>query len=600
MCGIGGIWRREGGHARADEAELLRIREAMVSRGPDGAGTWISESRCIGLVHRRLAIIDLSHAAAQPMISADGSAVITFNGEIYNYRELRAELIAQGTVFRSLSDTEVLLHLYARDGLGMFKKLRGMFAFAIWDEKRQGLLLARDHFGIKPLYYSDNGRQVVFASQVKALLRCPGVDLRPDPAAHVSFFLLGYASAPNTFYAGIKALEAGTALWVDAAGSRKTERFFSVGGELSAAEPLVLSREVLQERLRGVLEDSVRAHLVSDVPVGMFLSAGVDSVTISSLAVAHTRDLRALTVGFTEFQGTDFDETVVASRIAALLGLHHERVAIERKPEKIQQELETIFAAMDQPTIDGLNTFMVSRAARQSSLKVALSGLGGDELFSGYPLFRQIPKLLAIKQGLPGSMATEGLLKLISGSAIAKLMPPRFRGLLEGMRDEVDAYLVFRGVVMPWELPEVMDPDLAREGWSSFSPKIALHNTIENLKTTTSRLIALELSWYLRNQLLVSTDWASMAHSVEVRVPYVDVDLFRTLAPLLCSERPPVKADVRELPSPGLAALLQKKKTGFNVPVGEWLASMGRPRPSRRLEYRAWARYVYERSGVAP
>src|SRR3989442_10673379 len=235
MCGIAAIFNYRTGEP-IDRAELTSIRDAMTARGPDGSGNWLSQDGCVGLGHRRLSIIDLSPTGAQPMKNHDGSLVITFNGEIYNYRELRSELEAQRRPFSSQSDTEVLLHLYERDGHEMLQKLRGMYAFAIWDHRKQGLFIARDPFGIKPLYFSDNGKTIRLASQVKALLAGGQIDTAPEAAGHVGFFLWGHVPAPFTLYKGICALPAGHWMWVPQDGPAQVRVFCSIPDILAQAE----------------------------------------------------------------------------------------------------------------------------------------------------------------------------------------------------------------------------------------------------------------------------------------------------------------------------------------------------------------------------
>ncbi len=392
MCGIAGIFAYRDTAPPVDREELLRIREAMRVRGPDGAGLWVSDDGRVGLAHRRLAIIDLSADGAQPMATPDGRLCITFNGEIYNYRELRRELEAKGYRFRSQSDTEVLLHLYADRGPEMVHALRGMYAFGIWDAREQSLFLARDPFGIKPLYYADDGQTLRFASQVKALLKGGAVDTAPEPAGSVGFLILGAVPEPFTLYRGVRALPAGAHLTVRRDGEPALGTHFSIRDELARAQecppPARARHEVLAEALR----DTVRHHLVSDVPVGVFLSSGLDSALVTALASEETvGPLQAITLGFDEYRGTANDEVPLAQTVAARYGARHEASFVSR--EDFESELENILANMDQPSIDGVNTYFVSRAAARSGLKVALSGLGGDELFGGYPSFRHVPRL---------------------------------------------------------------------------------------------------------------------------------------------------------------------------------------------------------------
>ncbi|ENO81563.1 asparagine synthase (glutamine-hydrolyzing), partial [Thauera aminoaromatica] len=403
MCGINGIFAYAPAANAVDRAELLRVRDTMIERGPDGAGVWTGDDGRIGLGHRRLAILDLSAAGAQPMHSADGTLVVSFNGEIYNYPELRGELERAGVEFRSHSDTEVLLHLYRRHGPAMVGRLRGMFAFALWDARARSLLLARDPHGIKPLYYADDGRTLRFASQVSALLAGEGVDTRPEPAGAVGFLLWGSVPEPFTLYRGIRLLPAGSTLLVnEAAGAGAAVRYWSLSAALqrsvqaAAAVPAGGEAAFMRERLL----ESVRAHLLSDVPVGAFLSAGLDSSTLVGLArEASPARLRTLTLTFDDLQGTAHDECPAASLIARHLDVDHTCIVLSAGEQ--EDELDRFFAAMDQPTIDGINTWFVSRAAQQAGLKVALSGLGGDELLGGYATFAEHPRLRARAHASP-------------------------------------------------------------------------------------------------------------------------------------------------------------------------------------------------------
>ncbi|HER27680.1 MAG TPA: asparagine synthase (glutamine-hydrolyzing), partial [Rhodospirillales bacterium] len=310
MCGLAAIFAY-GDKAPGISGDMLSaINDAMARRGPDGQGQWLADDRQIGLAHRRLAIIDLSDKAAQPMLQdhPGGRLAITFNGEIYNFLDLKERLQSENYAFVTNSDTEVLLHLYRRYGPDMVHHLRGMYAFAIWDENRQGLFLARDPFGIKPLYYRDDGKSIAVASQVKALLAGLRAGQMPRPqfnaAGHVGFFLFGHVPDPHTLYKGISALPAGTTLWIDKKGPHPEQQFFSVSEQLqdgaSAPSP---------EDLSDLLRDSLRHHFVADVAVGVFLSSGLDSASLTALASEiKGANLDTLTLGFDEFAGGRHDE----------------------------------------------------------------------------------------------------------------------------------------------------------------------------------------------------------------------------------------------------------------------------------------------------
>lgn len=586
MCGVAGIYAYRG--SVVDRDELLAIRDAMIPRGPDGAGLWLG-GNSVGFAHRRLSILDLSEAGAQPMHDPATGNCIVFNGEIYNYLELKRELESVGRSFRSHSDTEVLLTLYAVHGVDMLKRLRGMYALAIWNESARSLFLARDPFGIKPLYYADDGTTFRFASQVRALLKGK-VDVQPEPAGHTGFFLWGSVPEPFTLYRGIRSLPGGHSLRIGESGVSAPKDHGNLSESLAAASSKFVSMPKA-EALTAVstaVGDSVAAHLVADVPVGVFLSAGLDSTMIAACTAA-AGPLRTVTLGIDRYEGTYLDEVPLAEQTARLLGANHITVRIEQ-PD-FQAERERLLAAMDQPSIDGVNTWFVARAAAAQGLKVALSGLGGDELFGSYPSFRDVPrmaKLFSPLKKLPGLGAAT---RLALAPLIKHFTSPKYAGLLEYGGDFAGAYLLRRGLFMPWELPEVLDPDLAREGWRVLETHARLDATTTGIQNTRLAVCALEISWYMRHQLLRDADWAGMAHSLEIRVPLADMNLLKQVAPVLaaCPDTP--KREFAAALAPNVPpALLERPKTGFSIPVREWLLGT-RQRGERGL--REWAKYVY-------
>jgi asparagine synthase (glutamine-hydrolysing) len=572
----------------------------MAARGPDGSGTWLSQDGCVGFAHRRLSIIDLSDRAAQPMESADGKLVITFNGEIYNYKALRTELEADGHVFRTQSDTEVLLHLYAAKGAAMVNDLRGMFALGIWDFERRGLLLARDPFGIKPLYYADDGYMVRFASQVKALIAGGKVSRDPDPAGWVGFHIFGSVPEPFTIYSKIRNLPAGSTVWVDSHGMSETKPYFRIANVYARAENDLPTRPVpeLREHLQTALFDSVRHHMVADVPVGVFLSAGLDSGALLGLMRdVGQQDIQAVTLAYQEFQDKQEDEAPVAAKSAMLYGSKHTiRVVRERE---FHDDLPRIFEAMDQPTIDGINIWFVSKAARELGLKAAISGLGGDEIFGGYPSFRDIPRWVRFLSA-PGRIPLLGdvFRHFAVSSGLASILHPKAAGMLKYGGSFAGAYLLRRGIFMPWELSSLMDKDLVDEGLRRLQPIRHIAKVLEPMpRTSFGRVASLEASLYMRNQLLRDADWASMAHSLEVRVPLVDVQLLRAVAPMMIAG--PNDLGKRCLAtSPRLALppdTQNRPKTGFGTPVSEWLQKDDRLQRWRQVPQLAeprcpWAR----------
>jgi asparagine synthase (glutamine-hydrolysing) len=530
------------------------------------------------------------------MAIADGRLTITFNGDIYNYRELRRELEASGIRFRSGSDTEVLLHLFAEHGPRAVEMLRGMFAFAIWSASDRTLFLARDPFGIKPLYYTDDGVTLRFASQVKALLSAGGIDRRPNPAGSVGFFLWGAVPEPHTLFEGIRALPAGTHVLYRPGNAGQPRQYFSIveelaRGEAEASQP---SEEEQLGWLRETLMDSVRHHLVADVPMGVFLSAGLDSTTLTAIASEiQGSDLRSLTLGFREYQGTHADEVPLAEEVARRYGTLHCTSWVSESD--FTEALPGLLEAMDQPTTNGVNTYLVSRAAAQAGMKVALSGLGGDELFGGYPSFRQVPRMATVMRPFQALPALGRAVRRLTDPLLRVWTSPKYAGLAEYGGSYAGAYLLRRALYAPWEIDRFMDPTLVKEGLERLNTIPALRGSYSGLGAPRQRVAALELAWYMRNQLLRDADWAGMAHSLEIRVPFVDVQLLRRVAPLLGRSRPPTQKLVASTPRLDLPrGLLLRPKTGFSTPVSRWITRAS-PRASHARGLRGWAFKVHPR-----
>jgi asparagine synthase (glutamine-hydrolysing) len=575
LCGINAIVALGG--TPIDREELVRTRDAMRTRGPDAAGTWFSPDGSVGLGHRRLSIIDVSERGSQPMLSPDGRFAIVFNGEIYNYRELRAGLEEEGVRFRSDSDTEVLLALFVRDGARMLMSLRGMFAVAIWDSRERTLFLARDPYGIKPLYYARGADAVRVASQVKALLAGGRVSRAPDPAGLAGFLIRGSVPEPFTTFEEIHNLPAGSHATIDARGNVAIERYFSIAEEFRDGwrRRREVKRSEWQELVSEAVAESVRYHLVADVPLGGFLSAGKDSSVMMGLAAeAGHRDLTALTLRFREFEGTLQDEAPLAALAARHYGLRRHLIRTMDGAE-FQADLPKLLAAMDQPSIDGFNSWFVAKAAAELGLKVMLSGTGGDELFGGYTTFRKIPRFVRFARGpskLPGlARGVRRFYDLLHRGAPGR--SPKSGSILEYCGTYEGAYLMKRGLFLPEELPRILPPDLAREGLRRLQIRSLVRRAITpDPGSPFARVAALESSFFLRDQLLRDIDWTSMAHSVEVRTPLVDAHLLRKIAPVLCAARDHDKSLLAHSPSKPLPAeLLHRRKTGFLMPMDSWL-----------------------------
>lgn len=614
MCGIAGFISTP----RASEASALDATRRMVARmhtrGPDAEGLWSSEGVVFG--HRRLAILDLDARANQPMVAADGRYTIVFNGEIYNFRELRRELEEEGVAFRTTSDTEVLLALFAREGERMLPKLRGMFAFAIWDTQSRELFLARDPYGIKPLYYTRTKDGLLFASQVKALLASGLVSAEREPAGLAGFYLWGSVPEPWTLFRDVFALPAGHWLRVRAGVPESPvcwhdirqhwREKVGIPSPQPSPQPSPASGRgsmQLQERVRQAVTDSVRAHLVADVPVCVFLSGGIDSAALAGLASGLGAQVEGITIGFEEFAGKHDDEVPVAAAIAAHYGLPHFVRRVSRA--EFEQDIPRILDAMDQPSIDGVNTWFASKAAAERGYKVVLSGVGGDELFCGYSLFRQVPRMAAMGRAIAAIPGARALLRAPCAYFAKRLTKPKLADVPVFMDSLEGAYFLRRSLFLPDELPALMGADMAREGLARLggSPP---GMTQADARDGATAVGLLESTHYLRNQLLRDSDWASLGHSLELRTPLVDAVLLETLGPYLSGfaggAGKAMLARSPEKPLPESA--INRPKTGFGLPMAQWLSEATDPRAWGNLPMlvapgtpwvRRWAKIVVER-----
>ena len=589
MCGITGIFAYYVSSPPIFEEELIRMCDQMIHRGPDGEGIWISQDEHVGLAHRRLAIIDLTENGAQPMASMDGRYQIIFNGEIYNFQELRSELISKGFSFRGHSDTEVLLALYAQQGEKMCSLLRGMYAFAIWDALEQSLFLARDPFGIKPLYWHDDGNTIRFSSQVKSLLAGGGIKTESEPAGVVGYWIWGSVPEPFTLYKDLLSLEAGTWLKILRGGKRTTGTFQSLFdvycGKDAPPSPY--------PDLRSALLDSVRHHLIADVPVGVFLSAGIDSSTILALAAECGVRLNSVTLGFKEYQGTSADETVLAAIVAKKYGSRHETIWLTQ--QDFEDKLDHYIVSMDQPTLDGLNTYLVADAASQVGLKVALSGLGGDELFGGYPSFNQVPKIHRLGQLSAGAPYLGKALRQLSSPILRQFTSEKYAGLLEYGATWEGAYTLRRATRMPWEIEGIggLDPKIIATGLERLAKYYPTDEKLNELNSPFAIVSYLESVQYMRNQLLRDSDWAGMAYSLEIRLPFLDIQLAQYLAEQRRLGSTLSKSDIPLAAQPPIPhEIIHRPKTGFLIPIQSWAsAEISKEKKSRGL--RIWQEKVF-------
>ncbi|MBA3962732.1 MAG: asparagine synthase (glutamine-hydrolyzing) [Chthoniobacterales bacterium] len=527
MCGIAGHFRSHGAATPLD----LRL---IAHRGPDAAGEWLSDDGRIWLGNTRLAILDLSPAGAQPMIDPATGNVLIVNGEIYNHLALRAEL--SGVEWRGTSDTETLLQAYARWGRDALVRLKGMFAFAIFDQARDELFVARDRLGIKPLYYAVDDGGLRFASEVKVLAGPhPGV----TPESVAAYLQWGACPEDRLLFEDIETLPAGHFMTISNSGELEVSRYWP--GRKNFVSP----NESVPQRVRALLETAVEEHLLSDVPVASFLSGGIDSSIITALAAQKMeRKLETFSVGF---DVVGFDESNIALAVAQRFGTKHERIRLS-EAEVIEAVTEAV-GHLDLPSVDAINTYIVARAVAQRGVKVALSGLGGDELFGGYPSFRDVPRLqllALLPRFLRKAMGGARLADLPNDSGAAGLAQWRRRFFTDEMLRAAGLPNERTPLPMPVELPD----DFARISWA-------------------------ELTGYMRRMLLRDSDQMSMAVSLELRVPFLDHELVEYSLGLPAAEKRRYRGvkgllveACRDLLPP---AVYQRPKAGFALPMQKWM-----------------------------
>jgi asparagine synthase (glutamine-hydrolysing) len=567
MCGVAGFLFNSTTNKDEALSHVKLMTDRMAARGPDAEALYTDEGIVLG--HRRLAILDLDPRSNQPMTSSCGRYIIVFNGEIYNYKDLRHELQTEGVNFRTTSDTEVLLTMFAREGELMLPKLRGMFAFAVWDILARELFMARDPYGIKPLYYSQTTQGLVFASQFKALLASGLIARDLEPAGLAGFYLWGSVPEPWTLYRNVFALPAGHWLrvsngimtaplcWHDI---RKHWRSNSI--QLPAPE--------LQERVQQAVRASVQAHLVADVPVIVFLSGGIDSGALAGLAVELGAQVEGITLGFEEFAGQHHDEVPVVRAIAAHYGLPHHVRTINRV--EFEQDLPSILDAMDQPSVDGVNTWFASKAVAERGYKVVLSGVGGDELFCGYPSFKSLPHRASLGKIISTLPAVSGLLTAPCSYFSKHYKKPKLAGMPTYMGSVEGQYFLQRALFLPTELPILMGIEQANVGLARLAGSPPGMSFAE-ARDGGAAIGLLESTHYLRNQLIRDSDWASMGHSLELRTPLVDATLLETLGPCVTAfaggKGKSMLARSPKKPLP--ASVINRPKTGFGLPIEKWL-----------------------------
>jgi asparagine synthase (glutamine-hydrolysing) len=568
MCGIAGVLYRDPARP-ADQAVLAAMGESIAHRGPDGEGFFSAPG--VGLVHRRLAIIDLA-GGRQPLGNEDDSVQVVFNGEIYNYQGLRADLEAKGHRFRTNSDTEVLVHLYEEEGEGLVERLRGMFAFAVWDAPSRRLLLARDRLGIKPLYYCRDGEKLVFGSELKALLMHPGVGREVDPAALEDYLGYGMVSGERAIFRGVRKLPPGHTLLIQPGGWDRAPRSY---WQIRRDPDESLSFEQWQQAVRAKVHEAVKLHLIADVPVGAFLSGGVDSsVVVSASAGATQGALRTFSIGFQE---EAYSELPYAREVARQFGAQHTEEVVTPDAVSLLDDLTWYY---DEPFADtsAIPTFLVSRLASRH-VKVVLSGDGGDEAFGGYSRYAHDLREAAIRRRLPLWLrrGVLGPVARVWPKADWLPRPLRARTALTNLSLDADAaYANTLALCRPPMRRRLLAADLAATLNGHDSGRlIRTSYAAAPASDPLSGMLAADLATVLPDDFLVKVDRASMANGLEVRPPLLDHELMELAARIPSRWKVQGKqtkvifkrAFEARLPS----SVTRRPKQGFELPIDGWL-----------------------------
>jgi len=585
MCSISGIYRglsKTESLCQAQEettAAVVRMNTALRHRGPDDDGMAEIDLKssdsvlCFG--NTRLAVIDISAAGHQPMFDPETGNWITYNGETYNYKELKREIGDEFGEWQSQTDTEVVLRAYRKWGVTAFRKLRGMFALAIWDHRQQTLLLARDEFGIKPLYYSGElctdgaeltTTQFAFASEVRALLAGNAVRRKLSAAAVKSYLEYGSVQAPLSIVENCWSVMPGHCLTIKRQGAVlnvSVSPFTKLSSNGHHKSVFVTTPTQAESELRNLLKDTVSKHMVGDVPMGVFLSGGMDSSAIvAMISQVSSERPRTFSVVFSEEQ---FNEAPHSRLIAQKFGTDHNEVLLDQ--ETLLHQLPEAIAALDQPSMDGTNTYVVSKAVKDAGITVALSGLGGDELFCGYPSFRRALRLSTI------SGVTRSALNVVSRvghySSGRSVQVDKFWQLASSRGTPEDVYRITRQLFAPGLVEQLLYQQSQPRPPQSFA-----HNDLDPVNQITK----LEIDGYMSNTLLRDTDSMSMAHSLEVRVPFVDVDVVNFVRQIPGGwkltrkngdgPKPFLAKILKDLVPPDL---LKRRKMGFTLPFEKWM-----------------------------
>jgi asparagine synthase (glutamine-hydrolysing) len=578
MCGIAGAMVFDGAPARLARAELAAMGATMRHRGPDGEGLWLSDDRRVGLAHRRLAIVDLSAAGAQPMADATGEIVLTYNGEIYNHAALRAELEAHGHPFRSRSDTEVILNAYRQWGIGCIHRLRGMFAFGLWDARARRLWLARDRIGLKPLYYAIYRGRLAFASQITALLTDPALPRAIDEEAFFHYLSFLATPAPDTLFSGIRKLANGCMLVAAPSGAIRHDRYWDA---LAATTGVPGDDGEIAERVAASLRESVRLRKMGDVPVGVFLSGGLDSSAIAALAAeGEARTVKTFTIGYDRDYPSYANEFAFARQAARHAGAEHHECVLTAA--ELAAFLPAMAEMQDEPIADPVCAPLhrLARLARANGVVVAQLGEGADELFWGYPGWKRALGLQRLTNGAPIPAAFERV--ALAGLRAAGRQDSQPYDWLER---HAQGRPIFWGGAEAFTAagkrallsPRMREKFAGHSSWEAIRPIHDRYRAVSDGVSSLSWMSYLDLNFRLPELLLMRVDKMTMAASVEARAPFLDhefVALALGIAEAAKTRGGALKAILKRAVR-GIVpdAMIDRPKQGFGVPVREWLTA---------------------------
>lgn len=576
MCGISAIISK-------NQEQVTTSLRAMVAsqfhRGPDDSGQNILPfgNYFLGLGHRRLSIIDLSPLGHQPMVHPDNGDQIIFNGEIYNFQKIRTQLIRLGETFKSNSDTEVLLHALSRFGTKCLKDLEGMYSFIFLDRRNNKIVVARDPLGIKPLYIATKDEITIFSSEVRSILATNLIPRKISPQGVAGYLAYGAIQEPFSIVQDIRMFPAGCYQEFTADNAQPLSSPIPFWSFPKSPSPIT-EQEVIGQ-IRATLDSAVSDHMVSDVPVGVFLSSGLDSTIIAGLARRHSKQLRSFTVGFSD--DVDLSELVLASETARLWNLDHTEIVINK--QAAQESSLAWLSSLDQPSIDGLNVFLISKAVKDQGIVVALSGLGGDELFGGYPSFYDVPHAMDLLQNiswLPKSLrgGLARFTKLHRGKAISE----KYRDMAYGKRAIKDLYLHRRRTMSDLQLDSLGINSVSTGLSENFQSPAILESLNINEEDPIWSISQLETRFYQNNMLLRDSDTNGMAHSLEIRVPMLDKRMLDLMYLIPGRVRLPNGKPNKHLLHAAFPDLLRKQlakqaKRGFSLPIQRWMHGPLRP-----------------------